>query len=121
MKRSILSLIIILSTTGCHQTTFRNPSVPNQCCIPEIEMAPQIPIKNEANVRLGGKVKAYAVNRYIDPSNSRIMHERHVVYRVEEDPTWCLATDEKRQILIGNTLTDGKLNYNPVLCKKNLH
>ena len=31
-----------------------------------------------------------------------------------------LATNEQQQILIGNTLTNGRLNYNPVLLEKEL-
>lgn len=123
----LLPLIIVLSMplwiTGCCQTKAPCPRLESiiECCGNEISaIPPSIPICNEAHVRLPERVKAYAVNRYIDPANPRIMHERHVLYRVEEDPTWRLATDESKQILIGNSLTDGKLNYNPVLMEKEL-
>ncbi len=125
MKILIVTLLSLtgLFVTGCYQAHPPYPrlestvaSYENELCTP-----PQsIPINNEANVRLPERIKAYAVNRYIDPANPRILHERHVVYRIEEDPTWRLATDENRQILIGNTLTNGKLNYNPVLMEKEL-
>lgn len=120
----LLSLAVCLSTglliTGCCQTKDIYPRLEStlECCGNGIP--PTIPICNEANVRLPERVKAYAVNRYIDPANPRIMHERHVLYRIEEDPAWRLATDESKQILIGNHLTDGKLNYNPVLMEKEL-
>ncbi len=125
MKILIVTLLLLIGIfiTGCYQAHSPHPPLEstitpfeNELCTP-----PQsIPINNEANVRLPERIKAYAVNRYIDPANPRIMHERHVMYRIEEDPTWQLATDESRQILIGNTLTDGKLNYNPVLMEKEL-
>ena len=128
----ITLLLICLLTFGCQQQPYRKTpyprldSLPIECCshstIAEtgVNNPPCIPLKNEANVRLPEHVKAYAVNRYIDPANQRIMHERHVMYRIEEDPSWRLATDESKQILIGNTMTDGKLNYNPILMEKEL-
>lgn len=127
-----ISLLLCSLTLGCQQNPYRRApypridSLPIECCshltIAEnsVNEPPCIPLKNEANVRLPEHVKAYAVNRYIDPANQRIMHERHIMYRIEEDPSWRLATDESKQILIGNTLTDGKLNYNPVLMEKEL-
>lgn len=123
-----ISLVICSLTCGCQQSPCKAPcprldAIPMECYGSSTNNAscpPCIPLKNEANVRLPEHVKAYAVNRYIDPANQRIMHERHVMYRIEEDPSWRLTTDENKQILIGNTVTDGKLNYNPVLMEKEL-
>lgn len=124
MKILIATLLMLtgLFVTGCYQTNSHSPTLESTVSFYENELfiPPQIPLNNEANVRLPERIKAYAVNRYIDPANPRTMHERHVMYRIEEDPSWRLATDESRQILIGNTLTDGKLNYNPVLMEKEL-
>lgn len=118
----IISLLMLTNIllVGCYHPPHPTVTRINDCCITDTPPSPCIPLSNEANVRLPGKVKAYAVNRYIDPANPRVMHERHVMYRVEEDPTWKLATDESRQVLIGNTLTNGKLNYNPVIMEKEL-
>ena len=103
-------LLICPLILGCQQQPYRRTpylrldSLPIECCshptITEtnVNAAPYIPLKNEANVRLPEHVKAYAVNRYIDPANQRIMHERHVMYRIEEDASWRLATDEGKQI-----------------------
>ncbi len=125
---AIAILLCLLTCGGCLQNPCKAPyprldSLPIECYEAPTKNSsspPCIPLKNEANVRLSEHVKAYAVNRYIDPANQRIMHERHVMYRIEEDPNWRLATDDSKQILIGNTLTDGKLNYNPVLMEKEL-
>lgn len=124
MKILTNTILCILSLTliGCYnapKVAYQPPEIDDLCRIHE-PTASEIPLPNEANVKLTGKVKAYAVNRYIDPSNPKIMHERHVVYRVEEDPSWRLAANEGQQILIGNTLTNGKLNYNPALLEKEL-
>ncbi|MGH7989079.1 MAG: hypothetical protein ACREDS_02640, partial [Limisphaerales bacterium] len=35
-------------------------------------------------------VRAYHFGRYVDPNNDLVMHEQHVVYRVEENTSWNL-------------------------------
>lgn len=114
----IIHILALTFLSGCMYTPPTHP-IQTAYCLKE-EVPQEIPINNEANVRLPGKVKAYAVNRYIDPANPKILHERHVIYRVEEDPHWRLSTDESRQILIGNTLTHSKLNYQPAILEKEL-
>lgn len=42
------------------------------------------------SVRYAENIKAYPMNRYIDPSNRLVMHETHTVYRVETTPRWNL-------------------------------
>jgi hypothetical protein len=55
-----------------------------------------------ASVRSGEVVKAYGVNRYVDPADPRVMHERHAIYRVEEGPGWVMQTPQGKQgILLG--------------------
>ena len=76
---------------------------------PDPEQPPtHIPLTSEANVRIPGVTKAYPVARYVDPSNPRIMHERHVIYRREEDDRWRLAANARQQILIGNLESDSR-------------
>ncbi|MBU6409944.1 MAG: hypothetical protein KGR98_06115, partial [Verrucomicrobia bacterium] len=33
-------------------------------------------------------VRAYHIGRYVDPNDDLVMHEQHVVYRVEENTRW---------------------------------
>jgi hypothetical protein len=76
---------------------------------PDPEQPPtHIPLQSEANVIIPGQTKAYPVARYVDPSNPRIMHERHVIYRREEDDRWRLASNARQQILIGNLESDSR-------------
>jgi hypothetical protein len=59
-------------------------------------------IAHVGNVRTGEIVKAYGVNRYVDPANPNIMHERHAIYRVEEGPGWVMQTPQgERGIILG--------------------
>ncbi len=86
--------------------------------LPEVVKAPTpafIPIEDEANVRIPERVKAYPFERYVDPSNPQVMHERQVVYRIEQPATWRLQTSSERQILIGATMSDGSLEKQPAL------
>jgi len=41
-------------------------------------------------VRYPEVVRAYHFGRYVDPSDDLVMHEQHVVYRVEENTRWDL-------------------------------
>ena len=54
------------------------------------------------NVRSGEVVKAYGVNRYVDPADPRVMHERHAIYRMEEGAGWVMQTPQgARGIILG--------------------
>jgi hypothetical protein len=59
-------------------------------------------IGRTGNVRTGEVVKAYGVNRYVDPADPRVMHERHAIYRVEEGSGWVTQTPQgARGIILG--------------------
>jgi len=121
MKNSLITLVILslsLFSSGCHTTKPKKVyQVPQELLPPPVE---NITIANEANVRLPETVKAYAINRYIDPCNPKIMHERHVVYKQEESPHWKLVANSEQQALIGNTYTNSKMNYNPAILEPEL-
>jgi hypothetical protein len=48
------------------------------------------PAADNAVVRYPDIVRAYHFGRYVDPSDDLVMHEQHVVYRVEENTRWNL-------------------------------
>jgi hypothetical protein len=50
---------------------------------------PSPPMDNTA-VRYPEVVRAYHFGRYVDPGDDLVMHEQHVVYRVEENTRWNL-------------------------------
>jgi hypothetical protein len=69
---------------------------------PRLALQPQQPppkIDNDA-VRYPEIIRAYHIGRYVDPSDSLVMHEQHVVYRVEENARWDLRP--LRAATIGN-------------------
>jgi hypothetical protein len=46
------------------------------------------PAADNSAVRYPEVVRAYHFGRYVDPNDDLVMHEQHVVYRVEENTRW---------------------------------
>jgi hypothetical protein len=59
---------------------------------PKLTLHPQSPppATDNSAVRYPEVVRAYHFGRYVDPSDDLVMHEQHVVYRVEENTRWDL-------------------------------
>ena len=56
---------------------------------PRLVLRPQQPpTANADGIRYPEVLHAYHVGRYADPNDDLIMHEQHVVYRVEENTRW---------------------------------
>ena len=56
---------------------------------PKLVLRPQQPpAANADGIRYPEVLHAYHVGRYADPNDDLIMHEQHVVYRVEENTRW---------------------------------
>jgi hypothetical protein len=57
---------------------------------PRLALTPQSPspATDDAAVRYPEIIRAYYVGRYADPNDDLVMHEQHVVYRVEENTRW---------------------------------
>ena len=102
MRTTLLFITALLVLVGCETPTKVVDAPPKPI--------PYIPVENEANVVIPGKTKAYAIERYQDPADPNMLHERSVVYRKETSDQWRTNVSSDRQILIGNTMTDGKLD-----------
>jgi hypothetical protein len=67
-----------------------------------------------AGIRQAEVVKVYGINRYVDPSDSRIMHERHAIYRVEQPAAWITHSPQVRnEVILGPIVGLQKLEYAP--------
>jgi hypothetical protein len=67
-----------------------------------------------ANVRQGESVKVYGMNRYVDPADPAIMHERHAIYRIEQRPAWVTrSAQNQNEVLLGPILGLRKAEYAP--------
>jgi len=53
------------------------------------------------SVRYSENIKAYNIGRYVDPNNALVMHERHVVYRVETTAKWNLHPNAPATVALG--------------------
>ncbi len=75
----ILPLIPLLFLTACSTA-------------PKLMLRPQPApaIVDNSAVRYPEIIRAYHVGRYADPNDDLVMHEQHVVYRVEENTRWDL-------------------------------
>jgi hypothetical protein len=75
----ILRLIPLMFLTACSTT-------------PKLTLRPQQPpsAADNAAVRYPDTVRSYHFGRYVDPNDSLVMHEKHVMYRVEENSRWDL-------------------------------
>lgn len=111
--RVVLSMGALLLFAGCktQQSTYMLPvrTAPNYSVDGYTKSSADRPYQpfydktgTVGSVRSGEVVKAYGVNRYVDPADPRVMHERHAIYRVEEGPGWVMQTPQGKQgILLG--------------------
>ena len=74
-----LHLIPLIFITSCSTT-------------PRLALRLQQPpaMADNSTVRYPEVIHAYHVGRYADPSDDLVMHEQHVIYRVEENTRWNL-------------------------------
>lgn len=70
---------------------------------------PASPAVNNSSVRYPEVVRAYHVGRYADPNNDLVMHEQHVVYRVEENTRWDLRPPQASTTSSAGTFSSGVL------------
>lgn len=57
---------------------------------PALVLRPESPQPDADNsaIRYPEAIRAYHIGRYVDPNNDLVMHEQHVLYRIEENPRW---------------------------------
>ncbi len=74
---------------------------------PVVRLTPQavpgttLPSERMESVRYAENIRAYPLGRYIDPNNSRIMHEGHTLYRVESTSKWNLHPNRPVAVPLG--------------------
>jgi hypothetical protein len=72
------------------------------------------PIGAGGELRQTETVKVYGVNRYIDTADSRLMHERHAVYRLEQQPAWITRSPRNQnEVILGPIVGLRKPEYAP--------
>jgi hypothetical protein len=72
------------------------------------------PMGAAGNLRQSETVKVYGMNRYIDAADSRVMHERHAIYRLEQQPAWITRPPKNQtEVILGPIVGLRKPEYAP--------
>jgi len=72
------------------------------------------PVGSVSGLRATGSIKVYGMNRYVDPADSRVMHERHAIYRLEEQPAWISRSPKyQKEVILGPVVGLTREEYAP--------
>ncbi len=97
MKIYFITFLAILDI-GCF--SWRTAQIPVARALPA-NTGP-LASRNRDRLRTSEIVKAYPIGRYVDPASGRVMHEKHTIYRVEEDAAWNTWNEAKGENRAGN-------------------
>lgn len=122
MKNRIwLFLATALLAGGCATVEKKTAAAPPPATpVPTSDATtPRVPAEQKAaeNVRHAEALKAYPINRYVDPNDPNVMHEGHVIYRREVGSGWNLTPTAPTVVELGPTLAvtaDGAKQPNPL-------
>jgi hypothetical protein len=105
--RIVLLAALVASSAGC-ATLVKKPLPAASAPPPAPAVAPvsgtDLDQTNTEKVRVGESLKAYPVGRYVDPRDSDLMHEAHVVYRREAGSSWNLNPNAPTVVPLGPVL-----------------
>jgi hypothetical protein len=91
MRRTVLFISAVAALAGCETTKSSRSLYGYTKERPLTEVMQPVRLAGTGGpTQVPGTVKAYAIRRWIDPVNHRVLHEAGVVYRQEEDPRWNL-------------------------------
>ena len=94
MKTIYLIPLLLLSACASNRT-------PRLLNMSHPVLGTTLPGDDIESVRYSENIKAYNVGRYVDPNNALVMHERHVVYRVETTAKWNLHPNAPATVALG--------------------
>lgn len=116
MKRIPWPLILI-TLTACQseQTVMLAPARIRPRETPaQIKSTRATSIGVPGDLRQSETVKAYGMNRYIDVADARVMHERHAIYRLEQQPAWMTRSPKNQtEMILGPIVGLRKPEYAP--------
>jgi hypothetical protein len=115
--KALSLLLVSIVFAGCQskQTVVLAPSRAGQPLAAGKKLSEgSAPVGAFANLRQSETVKVYGINRYIDAADSRVIHERHAVYRLEQQPAWITRSPENRnEVILGPVVGLRKPEYAP--------
>lgn len=119
-NRAWLMCAVAAFVGGCVTTETKTVSAAPPPVASAAKVAPvagtQLDQANIEKVRHGDSLKAYPVNRYVDPNNPNVMHEGHVIYRREQPAGWNLNPNAPTVVPLGPVLAvaDGARQPHPL-------
>ena len=97
----------LLGGSGCCSASRHEkpqPPSPDAATVAVPVSGTELDLSNMTKVRLGETLKAYPVNRYVDPNDPNMLHEAHLIYRKETGASWNLSPHAPTVVPLGPTL-----------------
>jgi hypothetical protein len=116
MKYLSLPLVsVVLVACQSEQTVMLAPSRAGQVVAAgKSRSAGSTPVPIVSNLRQSETVKVYGINRYVDAADTRVLHERHAVYRLEQQPAWITRSPRNQEeVILGPIVGLRKPEYAP--------
>jgi hypothetical protein len=107
--------VVVLAGCQTRPATVIVPAGPRQTMPPIQKIAEVVrPAAAGGHWRQSEIVKVYGINRYLDPADGRVMHERHAVYRLEQQPSWITrAPGNQNEVILGPIVGLRRPEYAP--------
>src|SRR6478609_8494857 len=113
----VLLPYLVLFLAACQSrtmTTFVPPRADRVVAASKSLSADSIAVRSPDHLRQSETVKAYGINRYVDPADSRLVHERHAIYRLEQHPAWITRSPRSPpEVLLGPVVGMSKPEFAP--------
>jgi hypothetical protein len=116
MKNIILPWVILFLAACQSKPTvmFAPPPAGRVAAVSKNVSPGSMAIGSADQLRQSETVKAYGINRYVDPADSRLVHERHAIYRLEQHPAWITRSPHnQKEVLLGPVVGLSKPEFAP--------
>jgi hypothetical protein len=112
---SLLLALIVLAGCQSEPAVMFAPAHAEQALVTGKNLSVGVaPVGAAGNLRQSETVKVYGMNRYVDAGDSRIMHERHAIYRLEQRPAWSTRSPRNQnEVILGPIVGLRKPEYAP--------
>jgi hypothetical protein len=107
-------ILVILTACQSKQTVMLAPALIHPAGTAALISSRSAPFGAIGNLRQSETVKVYGMNRYIDPADAGVMHERHAIYRLEQQPAWITRSPKNQpEMILGPIVGLRKPEYAP--------
>jgi hypothetical protein len=103
-NNALLICAAVALCAGCETTPKRTVVAPAPPPVVAPVSGTDLDQANVEKVRMGETLKSYPTGRYVDPQDSNVMHEAHVVYRKEAGASWNLNPNAPTVVPLGPVL-----------------